>query len=144
MNFLKRFLDYAIFSSALLLIFLVVFEQFLTIPGFVKWIGHWHPLVLHFPIVMILVTIIQYWRKDMYFDWFLSSTTIFSFLTAITGFLLSMEGESKGDLILVHQWLGISVSFILGIWYWINQFSSRKIISPVILQGILLVCAREP
>jgi hypothetical protein len=75
----------------------------------------------------------------MYFDWFLSSTTIFTFLTAITGFLLSMEGESKGDLILVHQWLGISVSFILGIWYWINQFSSRKIISPVILQGILVV-----
>jgi uncharacterized membrane protein len=139
MSFLRRLLEYAIFSSAILLAFLLVFEQFLFVPGFVLWIGKWHPVILHFPIVLILITVIQYWRKDVYFDWFLSGTTFFTLLTAITGFLLSLEGGTKGELILKHQWLGVSVSFIMAIWFWLDHGKHLKIVSTSIIQGVLII-----
>jgi uncharacterized membrane protein len=126
MKALRIFLNYAIFSSSILLIFLLVFESYLFIPNIVKWIGHWHPVILHFPIVMILVVIIQFWRKDQYFEYYLGFTTFITFLTSITGLLLSFESGEKGDLISTHQWLGISVAFILGIWYWFSAYVQQK------------------
>ena len=139
MIFLKRLFDYTIFSGVILLAFLLVFEQFLEIPQPVVWIGRWHPLVLHFPIVLIMVTAIQYWRKDQYFDWYLNITTFLTFVTAITGFLLSLQGSDKGSLILVHQWLGVSAAYIMAVWYWINQKKQPKYFHPILIQGILLI-----
>jgi len=139
MIFLKRFLDFSIFSSAILLAFLLAFERFLEIPEVVGWIGRWHPLVLHFPIVLILVTVIQYWRKDTYFEWYLNVTAFLTLITAITGFLLSLEGTAKGNLILIHQWLGVSVAYIVAIWYWINQNKQAKYLPPILIQSILLI-----
>jgi hypothetical protein len=139
MIFLKRSIEYAVFSAAILLAFLLVFEKYLVVPVFVKWIGHWHPLVLHFPIVLILVTIIQYWRKDAYINWYISITTFFTFITAITGFLLSLESGSKGSLILSHQWLGVGVSYLMAIWFWLSEGNILRGISPVFLQGVLII-----
>jgi len=139
MIFLKKFLDYAIFSSAILLTFLLVFEQFLEIPEYVGWIGRWHPLVLHFPIVLILVTVIQYWRKDSYFEWYLNVTTFLTFITAITGFLLSIEDAAKGNLILTHQWLGISTAYLMAFWYWIIQNKQPKYLPPILIQAVLVI-----
>ena len=126
MIFLKRILDYAIFTCVILLTFFLVFEQYLEMPGLVGWLGRWHPLVLHFPIVLILVTVIQYWRKDNYFEWYLNLTTFFTLITAITGFILSLEGSAKGNLLLTHQWLGVSVAYLMAIWYWVNQNDQEK------------------
>ena len=138
MNFLKRLLEYSIFSLAILLAFLLVFEKFLYVPILVKWIGHWHPLVLHFPIVLVLITIIQYWRKDEYFSWYLNISTFLTLITATTGFLLSLESGSKSDLILTHQWLGIAVSYVMVFWYGLNQRIIQKKILTISIQGVLL------
>jgi len=139
MIFLKRFIDYSIFSAAILLVFLLVFEQYLKVPGLVKWIGHWHPLILHFPIALIFVTILQYWRKDAHFEWYLSITTLLTLITAITGFLLSLESESKGDLITVHQWLGVTISYLIAFWYWLNGMRILRGISPILLQSAMII-----
>ncbi len=138
-TFFKKTIATGIYSLVILLIFLLVFEQFLALPVLVQWIGHWHPLILHFPIVLILVTIIQYWRKDTYFSWYLGLTTLLTLVSAITGLLLSLEGVSKGELILTHQWLGITVSFLMVCWYWFFQkpLISKKYIK--ILQGCLVL-----
>ena len=138
MIILKRFIEYAVYCVAILLAFLLVLEQYLTIPGFVKWIGQWHPLVLHFPIVLILVSIIQYWRRDAFIDLYLGTTTFLTFLTAVTGFLLSLEGGAKGNLIQTHQWFGVAVSYLMAIWYWIGNKGFEKRIIPV-LQGLLII-----
>ncbi len=139
MIFLKRFLDYAIFSCVILLTFFLVFDQYLEIPGLVGWLGRWHPLVLHFPIVLVLVTVVQYWRKDNYFDLYLNLTAFLTLITAITGFILSLEGTARGNLILTHQWLGVSVSYLMAIWYWVNQNNQQKFLPPILIQGVMIV-----
>ncbi len=140
MKAFRNFLDYAIFSGSVLLIFLLVFESYLNVPSFVKWLGHWHPVILHFPIVMILIVIIQYWRKDQYFEYYLGFTVFVSFLTSITGLLLSLESGEKGSLISTHQWLGISVTFILGIWYWsLEYLQNKKRIALGINSGLVIL-----
>jgi predicted CXXCH cytochrome family protein len=139
MIILKRIIEYSIFCTAILLAFLLVFEKYLILPTFVQWIGHWHPLILHFPIVLILVTILQHWRKDEHFEWYLGITSLLTFLTAITGFLLSLEGDAKGNLILAHQWQGIGTAYLMGIWYWLDQWKPVRAFFPVLLQGVLIV-----
>ena len=139
MNFLKRALDILIFSSAVLLAFLLVFDTYLNFPSLVIWIGRWHPLILHFPIVLIVITIIQYWRKDPYIFWFLSITTLLTLASAISGFLLSREMGAEGSLLQFHQWLGVLVAGTMAIWYWTssgNLFSGRTI---VVLQSLIVL-----
>jgi hypothetical protein len=143
MNFLRKFLDYGIFCFALFLVFLIVFERSLALPALVAWLGHWHPVILHFPIVMVLVTILQYWRKDPYVKWYLGVSTLLTLIAAVTGFLLSMEGGEKGKLVLTHQWLAIALSLFLVFWYWMEQEkpSNKKIhvLSHSVLAILLIV-----
>lgn len=137
---IKKFFDFGIYSLAILLAFFLVFERYLELPLLVSWLGHWHPLILHFPIVLILVTIIQYWRNDRDFSWYLSLSTILTLVSAITGLLLSLEGGAKGDLIITHQWLGVSVAYIMGLWYWFSQIPSLpKVYYKVIHSGLVVL-----
>jgi len=117
LKFLSNLLEYAIFSLSILLAFLVVFEKYLVLPMLVSWVGHWHPLILHFPIVLIFVTIFQYWREDKYVFWYLGVTTLFALLSSLTGFILSTENAIKGNQILMHQWASLGVTALLVIWW---------------------------
>lgn len=137
--FFKKFFDFSIFSLVILLAFLLLFERYLEIPVLVSWLGHWHPLVIHFPIVLILVTIIQYWRKDPNISFYLSITTVLTLVSAITGFLLSLEGGSKGQLVLTHQWMGVSVSYLLSAWYWVSLNPGLPKVYYKIIHGGLVV-----
>lgn len=136
-RFFNIFFSYSIYALTVLLLFLLVFERFLEFPLFVSWLGHWHPLILHFPIVLVLVTVIQYWRKDPYLSWYLAATTLLTLISAITGFVLSMEGGSKGNLILTHQWMGVAVSLIMVFWHFFSKSISSGQIK--LLQGTLVL-----
>ncbi len=138
-TFFSKLLDFGIYALVILLTFLLVFEKFVEVPIIVGWLGHWHPLILHFPIVLILVTIIQYWRKDTEFHWYLSFTTLVTLATAITGLILSLEGGDKGGVLLTHQWLGVSVAFIMAFWYWISQNPEFQIFYYKVLHGGLVI-----
>ncbi len=138
-TFLNKILDLGIYALVILLSFLLVFEKFVALPTLVSWLGHWHPLILHFPIVLILVTIIQYWRKDTEIYWYLSFTTLATLVTAITGLILSLEGGDKGGVLLTHQWLGVSVAFMMTFWYWIFQSPNIPVFYYKILHGSLVV-----
>ena len=48
---------YLIFGLSVFLIFILLFESQIEPPQFVKWIGRGHPLILHFPIVLLLIAI---------------------------------------------------------------------------------------
>ncbi|MDZ7604221.1 MAG: c-type cytochrome domain-containing protein [Cyclobacteriaceae bacterium] len=117
LKFLSNLLEYTIFSLSILLVFMVLFEKYLVVPMLFRWIGHWHPLILHFPIVLIFVTILQYWRKDKYVYWYLGVTALFALISSLSGFLLSTENVIKGNQILAHQWAGIGVSALLVSWW---------------------------
>ncbi|MCG8309797.1 MAG: hypothetical protein MI975_20545 [Cytophagales bacterium] len=124
--FIRKLFNYSIFSLAVFLIFVLVFEPFLEFPRLVSWIGHFHPVILHFPIVLILIAIVQSWRKDPYAEWYIASTALLTLLSAITGFILSLEGGTKGNLILLHQWLGVTVALAVVFWYyWQSRLSKN-------------------
>ena len=134
---MKRFFDYSIFALAIFLAFIITFEAYLQLPDLASWIGRWHPLVLHFPIVLVLVCVIQYWRKDETLWLWLAVTTLATLGTSITGFILSLENEVKGDLITRHQWLGIGVTSLMMIWYFFGGSISKQRIK--VLQGLIVI-----
>ncbi len=136
LKLLNNLLEYAIFSATILLVFLVFFEKYLEVPMLFRWIGHWHPLILHFPIVLIFVTIIQYWRNDNNVYWYLGVTTLFALFSSLSGFVLSTENAIKGNQILVHQWAGIGVSALLVIWW---HYYKPLVNKSSFLKGVQLV-----
>lgn len=134
---LSLILNYAIYVLTILLVFFVVFEKYLELPRLIGWLGRWHPLLLHFPIVLIFIAVIQYWRKDKAAHWYQTAATLFTLLSALTGFILSMEGDAKGNLILTHQWLGISVAMIMVMWYFLSSYIKPK--PTRILHGLIII-----
>ncbi len=134
---LSLIFNYAIYALTILLIFFVVFEEYLELPRLIGWLGRWHPLILHFPIVLVFVAIIQYWRKDQAAYWYLTAATLFTLLSALTGFILSIEGDSKGNLILTHQWLGISIAIFMVTWYAFSSALKANLVR--VMHGAMII-----
>ena len=139
LKYLNNLLEYAIFSLTILLVFIVFFEKYLMVPSFVRWLGHWHPLVLHFPIVMIFVTIIQYWRNDKYVAWYLGITTLFALISGLTGFILSIENIIKGSQVLIHQWASLGVTALLVFWWYSYKSINERWLLIRAIQLVLIV-----
>ena len=127
-NFNKsRWVDYVIFGQSLFLIFCLVFESYIELPRLVAWLGHWHPLVLHFPIVLLLISVFLGLTGNKIPKLLLTSAVIFALSTAISGFFLGKEAGSKGDLLFWHQWLGGGLALLAAVWYWLDgiQFQNK-------------------
>jgi uncharacterized membrane protein len=85
-----------------------------------EYIGHFHPVLVHLPIGILLVAI--------FFEWLshrkgyrklrraVKILLLLGFLAAlfssVTGYLLSSSGEYDHDQLATHQWLGISVTML--------------------------------
>lgn len=86
----------------------------------IKLIGHLHPLWVHFPIGILLFSILIHglssWEKYKKLEAALPFTYLMGALSAvfscITGYALSNNGDYDANLIFKHQWLAISVAVI--------------------------------
>lgn len=120
-----------------------VTSVFLQTPGepnkFFLFIGRFHPLVLHLPIGMLVLTFIlqvfSIWKKrqDLYFFYAfcLGCTFIFSIVAVIFGTFLSMSNDYAPEIINRHGWGGILFSFLVGMafyfeWKFIKNGSENK------------------
>lgn len=104
-------------------------------PFWFQWIGKWHPLMLHFPLVLVFITIIQYLRHDKYARWYLVATTLLSLLSAISGLILSIESGASGNTISAHKWLGVGITLLLVFWLNVEkQLHGRPLI---VLQSLM-------
>src|SRR5690606_20582752 len=101
----KRWVDYAVLGLSLFLIFCLVFESHIQVPALVGWLGRWHPLVLHFPIVLLLLCIFLGLTGKPIPPNLFTVTVLSTLVTAISGFFLGKEIPAKGDLLVWHQWL---------------------------------------
>lgn len=109
-----------LFFLHIFLAFLVVFESYLKIPFWLQPIGRMHPLLLHFPVAFIaLLVLLDLFRKQIdpasyekvnYFLLLLTSLT--TVVATIMGLLLSLEGY-ESELMSLHKWIGIAISFIV-------------------------------
>jgi hypothetical protein len=63
---LKRFAEQLLFAFNILIAFLFIFENFLVIPAWLQTVGRMHPLLLHFPIVILLIAmLLEFFRFNL-------------------------------------------------------------------------------
>jgi uncharacterized membrane protein/mono/diheme cytochrome c family protein len=97
-------------------------------------IGRTHPLVVHLPIGMLFIAVmfelLAWWREDdvftlpLYWIWLAASIT--SVLACVAGIILADEGGYDDAVILVHQWLGISVAIVSSILWIVHARNSFR------------------
>lgn len=99
-----------------LLCFLLVFESRLVIPSWLQVAGRMHPLILHFPLVLFILFVLQsiFRRPD---SRLLLLAAFSAVLTAIMGLFLSKEPGYDPDAIFRHKWGGVLLAFLSFAWY---------------------------
>ncbi len=128
-----------IFGLAVFLIFCLIFEGAIELPGWLAWLGRWHLVILHFPIVLLLIIVYYALTARALPMTLFTVAVIFALVTAVSGFFLSITQEPKGTLLIKHQWLGAGVALVSAFWYWFElRWPGRKPYSGV-LSVILLV-----
>ena len=96
----------------------------------INFIGHFHPILVHLPIGILLFAIafqlLSKWEKfnqltnALPFAYLLGA--ISAVFSCLTGLALANNGDYDADLIFKHQWLGISVAiFSLTGYYFIKK-----------------------
>ena len=103
-----------------------------------SFLGRFHPLIVHFPIVLIILPLLlegfTYWKK-----WenlknvnliLLPLAVLSSSLAVLMGYLLLRSGSYSGDLVNQHLWGGVLVSLTClgaGTVYYFTQQSANQI-----------------
>ncbi|MCD2421579.1 chitobiase/beta-hexosaminidase C-terminal domain-containing protein [Niabella pedocola] len=127
-----------------LLLFLVLFDHYLQIPAFLQVAGRAHPLVLHFPIVLLLVAFLfelslrspRQAAHQPIADGLLLAASFTTVITALMGLLLSKEPGYDPAVISAHKWMGVLCAFISMLWYSFRN-RIRKQRSLILTTGLL-------
>lgn len=122
-----------------LLVFFLFFENQLVVPGWLEISGRLHPLLLHFPIVILLlycfwVLLITTNNKVLWISELANILLLLGTLTAVfsalTGFILSKETGYEPESLVWHKWMGIGTSWLSLGWYAArNYFEPQKLVS---------------
>ncbi len=109
------------------ILILLVGQEYIVLPAILKVFGRMHPLLLHFPIVLLLIGVLLILfpkiltgarNQENIKKIVLLLGLVFTAFTIIAGLFLSAEpGYARAD-IQNHQWTGMSVFWIGTILYW--------------------------
>jgi uncharacterized membrane protein len=119
----KGFADGALFALNIFILVLLVAGDSLVVPKWLQPVGRLHPLILHFPIVILMLAmVLEFFRFRAEFvnerfyqnftNYLLVLGALLSSLTVIMGLLLSREPGYEGGNLLWHKWFGVSVAFV--------------------------------
>src|SRR5689334_13922393 len=119
------------FALNCLLLFLLFFETRLVVPVWLQVVGRMHPLVLHFPVVLVIVyalmMLVLVFTKNKtkeladITDVLLLLAALTSVITALAGLFLSREEGYDREALQWHKWSGVAVSFFTLAWYYFNK-----------------------
>src|SRR5690554_2154116 len=147
---LKFALEQVLFAAHVFVLVILLAENSLVIPDWVHVVGRLHPLVLHFPIVLLLLAILMLlfprMLKDpddqLYYGHFLLLLgCVFSAITVIAGFFLALEGGGS-SAVANHKWTGLGVFWLASLLYWtFDKVAERPAVQKTLasLIGILIV-----
>src|SRR5215213_4546137 len=145
MQVLKKTAEFLLLALFTFLAFIISFEHLLKMPAWIQVAGRMHPMLLHFPIVLLLIYFFSLWLPRQVNENWIGGLGLVAALTAvvtaITGFILSLEEMRNGSTFFWHKWGGISIALIASVVYYLYGFSSlRKIITrPLTLAGGVLI-----
>lgn len=115
-------------------------------PDFLKFLGRFHPLVVHLPIgFLILAAIAQLsTRKEKFIPikpfikylWGLGA--ICAALAVLFGYLLSLSGDYNEDTLFWHKWSGVAVLVFATACYFISKKQQENVELP---KWVLLILA---
>jgi len=140
---MQRFKNY-LFNGSIalisLLVFLLLFENRLSVPAWLQVFGRMHPMILHFPIVLLVLYVIavviipvQADHKTALnnaTDLLLALTVFTAALTCLMGLFLSREPGYEPEALFWHKWGAVSILILLLFWYGFNKYIlNRKILS---------------
>ncbi|QRR00919.1 c-type cytochrome domain-containing protein [Dyadobacter sandarakinus] len=119
-------------AANVFILFLLIFEQKLVIPAWLQTIGRMHPLILHFPIVILLLAMLleffrfkpEYATNAFYKNFLQNLLLVGALLAAITvvmGLFLSREEGYSGDTLNFHKWTGAGIFFLASVIYWVRN-----------------------
>ncbi|HVS92422.1 MAG TPA: c-type cytochrome domain-containing protein [Mucilaginibacter sp.] len=151
----RGFADNLLFALNIFIIILLLAGDHLAIPRWLQPVGRVHPMILHFPIVLlILAMLMEFFRfraafaGEKFYQDFASalwlSGAVFSAITAIMGLFLSREPGYDGGDVQWHKWFGVGIVFISSLIYferskgWYNAKIAR---SASILTVVFLLVA---
>lgn len=149
----------AIASQALVVLnvfvlFLLVFGNQLQPPLWLQSIGRMHPLILHFPIVLIILSMLFEFiqpggkKTDTTFGWFLHymllAGALLAGITVVMGLVLSREEGYEGSSLQIHKWTGAAIFFFASIIFFIrnnNWYKAPLAKTSAIITTLFLVVA---
>lgn len=104
----------------------------------VDFLGHFHPLVVHLPIGILLFAIIMEYlfpkkNSKQFMQVVLITGASSAILSSILGWLLSFSGDYDAELLNTHRWSGILLSiFSVALWIWkqyVREIAYYRLIS---------------
>lgn len=120
MKLLQRILSNTSLFIIVLLLFLLIFQDKVSLPPILQATGRMHPMLLHLPIGLLIVSLI-FWvfRKNIeavsfqkLFSLLLNVTAFTALLTALMGFFLSKEEGYEAIILNRHKLLGVATAII--------------------------------
>lgn len=151
---IKKLLAVSLLPLNVLLLFFLVFSSRIVVPAWLQVPGRMHPLVLHFPIVLVLLYAL--WvlcspraaRSQTYWvviaEGLLLVAALTAVVTALTGFLLSKETGYDAAILNWHKWWGSGLSLLLYGLYVYKPAVKKPLLekgSAVVLALVLVVAA---
>jgi uncharacterized membrane protein len=131
--------------------FLLIFESKLIVPNWLQPVGRMHPLILHFPIVLLILAVVinlfrfgiteesnRFYRKLS--QKLLLAGALLAAITVLMGIFLSREEGYAGNTLEWHKWTGAGTFFLASVLYWINKTSWYRSFS-LKAGGVLIVFA---
>lgn len=118
MQSIKRIGSGILFGSLVFLLFLVFFEHWVQIPSWLAVAGRLHPMLLHFPIVLLLLSFFIIWipgqnsETNKWLFLLRLSAALSAVITAVMGVLLSLEDNGEGNIVVLHKWGGVAVAIL--------------------------------
>ncbi|KYP13317.1 FN3 associated domain-containing protein [Flavihumibacter sp. CACIAM 22H1] len=120
------------FAANTLLLFFVLAEQWVVVPAWLQVAGRMHPLLLHFPIVLLLLCMVLEWlpgskNNTSLTDILWLATLNLTVFSALFGWILSREDGYSSETVSWHKWGGVFISLFALVWYHLrSRIHSRK------------------
>ena len=143
-------LEQFVLTSAVFLTFLLAFEDQIVVPSGLQVIGRLHPLLLHFPIVLLICLFAyeffrftrtrQVWTETVE-KWVSEAWIAGAALTGLTtlmGLLLSKESGYTGETLFWHKWSAVTLFGLFAGMYWMRQTSIYQRASRLLI-GIMSI-----